>query len=70
MARIVAITIFLCKFFFQRLQTFQRVSGDAIRYRVDVTLMGVRVTSKYAKSIVASIARLLVSEICNCTSAV
>jgi len=63
MARIVAIMIFLCKFFFQRFQTFQRVSGDDIRHRVDMILIGGRVRPKYAELIVASIARLLVLEV-------
>ena len=63
MARIVAIMIFLCKFFFQRIQTFQRVSGDDIRHRVGMNLIGGRVRPKYAELIVASIARFLVLEV-------
>jgi len=63
MARIVAIMLFLCKFFFQRFQTFQRVSGDDIRHRVGMTLIGGRVRPRYAELIVGSIARLLVFEV-------
>ena len=63
MARIVAIMLFVCKFFFQRFQTFQRVSRDDIRHRVGMILIGGRVRPKYAEFIVASIARLLVLEV-------
>lgn len=59
MARIVTIMLFLCKFFFQRFQTFQRVSGDTIRHREGMTLIGGRVRPRYAELIVGSIARLL-----------
>jgi cytochrome c biogenesis factor len=40
MARIVAVMLFLCKFFFQRSRTIHSVSGGAFRPMAGQVLMG------------------------------